>query len=79
MLNVKQAFEFQSDDKPVPVSYKWIPLRMIFDDKIDFMHKARLVARGHLTNPPTNLTLSLDTTLEYVRSEEHTSELQSRP
>ena len=26
MLNVKQAFEFQLDDKPVPVGYKWIPL-----------------------------------------------------
>ena len=58
MLNVKQAFEFQLDDKPAPVGYKWILLRMIFDVKIDFIHKAGLVAGGHLTDPPTTLTYS---------------------
>ena len=67
MLNVKQAFEFQPDDKPVPVGYKWILLRMIFDVKIDFMHKARLVARGHLTDPPTTLTYSSVVSRESVR------------
>jgi Reverse transcriptase (RNA-dependent DNA polymerase) len=36
----------------------WTPLWIIFNVKIDFMHKARLVARGHLTDPPTTLTYS---------------------
>jgi Reverse transcriptase (RNA-dependent DNA polymerase) len=67
MLNVKQAFEFQPDDKPVPVGYKWIPLQMIFNVKIDFMLKARLVARGHLTDPPTTLTYSSVVPRESVR------------
>ena len=35
MLNVKQAFEFQPDDKPVPMGYKWILLQMKFDLKIN--------------------------------------------
>ena len=31
---------------------------MIFNVKIDFTRKARLVAGGHLTDPPTTLTYS---------------------
>ena len=67
MLNVKQAFEFQLDDKLVPVGYKWIPLQMIFDVKIDFTRKARLVAGGHLTDPPTTLTYSSVVSRESLR------------
>ena len=67
MLNVKQAFEFQLDDKPVPVGYKWILLQMIFNVKINFMCKARLVARGHLTHPPTTLIYSSVVSRESVR------------
>ena len=33
-----------------PDDYKEIPLRMIFDVKMDFTRKARLVAVGHLTD-----------------------------
>ena len=67
ILNVKQAFEFQLDDKPVPAGYKWILLQMIFDVKIDFTRKAILVARGHLTDPPTTLTYSSVVSRESVR------------
>jgi hypothetical protein len=31
---------------------------MIFDLKMDFTHKARFVAGGHMTNPPTLITYS---------------------
>jgi hypothetical protein len=41
-----------------PDDYKEIPLRMIFDVKMDFPRKARLVAGGHLTDPPEALTYS---------------------
>ena len=40
---------------------------MIFNVKIDFTHKARLVAGGHLTDPPTTLTYSSVVSRESVR------------
>ena len=40
---------------------------MIFDVKIDFTRKARLVAGGHLTDPPTTLTYSSVVSRESVR------------
>ena len=67
ILNVKQAFEFQPDDKLVPVGYKWILLQMKFDLKINFTCKARLVTGGHLTGPPTTLTYSSVVSRESVR------------
>jgi hypothetical protein len=49
------------------VGYKWILLQMIFNVKIDFTCKARLVAGGHLTDPPTTLTYSSVVSRESVR------------
>ncbi len=66
MKNVLPAFEFH----PVghkPVGYKWIPLHMIFDVKMDFTRKARLVAGGHVTDPPTLMTYSSVVSRESVR------------
>ena len=40
---------------------------MIFNVKINFMRKARLVARGHLTDPPTTVTYSSVVSRESVR------------
>ena len=40
---------------------------MIFNVKIDFTRNARLVARGHLTDPPTTLTYSSVVSRECVR------------
>lgn len=40
---------------------------MIFDVKMDFTCKARFVARGHMTNPPTSLTYSSVISRESVR------------
>jgi hypothetical protein len=56
MKNVRVAFKFlEPFEKPAP-GYKKIPLRMIFNIKMDFTRKARLVAGGHLTDPPSCLT-----------------------
>jgi hypothetical protein len=50
--NVLVAFKFlEPPEKPAP-GYKKITLCMIFDIKMDFTRKARLVAGGHLTDPP---------------------------
>jgi hypothetical protein len=58
MKNVRVTFKFlEPSEKPAP-GYKKIPLRMIFDIKMDFTRKARLVAGGHLTDLPSCLTYS---------------------
>lgn len=51
MKNVECAFEFLEPDTPIPIGYRKIPLHFVFDVKMDFMRKARLVAAGHLTDP----------------------------
>ena len=50
-----------------PVGYKWILLQMILNVKIDFTRKARLVAGGHQTDPPTTLTYSSVVSRESVK------------
>ena len=40
---------------------------MIFDVKVDFTRKARFVAGGHMTNPPTSLTYSSVVSRDSVR------------
>ena len=53
------AFELKERNTQPPVGYKHIPMKMIFDIKIYFTRKARLVAEGHKTNPPISLTYSM--------------------
>jgi Reverse transcriptase (RNA-dependent DNA polymerase) len=40
---------------------------MVFDIKMDFTHKARLVAGGHVTDPPSSITYSSVVSRESVR------------
>ena len=56
MSNVMVAFKPLDLGASPSDDYKEIPLRMIFDVKMDFTRKARLVAGGHLTDPPEALT-----------------------
>jgi hypothetical protein len=42
--NVRIAFDVLEPGVEPPPGYKLIPLRMVFDIKMDFTHKARLVA-----------------------------------
>jgi hypothetical protein len=67
MKNNAIAFKFMDDDV-VPVGYKHITCHMIFDIKmIGLVRKARFVAGGHLTDPPTDSVYSSVVTRESVR------------
>jgi hypothetical protein len=63
---VRIDFEEREDGKPLP-GYQEIKLMMIFDVKMDFTRKARLVARGDLTETPPTLTYSSVVSRESVR------------
>jgi len=67
MKNVKVAFHFLQDNEQVPIGYKKIPCHIIFDVKMDFSRKARFVAGGHKTDPPTSLTYSSVVSRDSVR------------
>jgi hypothetical protein len=67
MTNVRIAFqEIPNGEKPPP-GFKYVPLMMIFDVKMDFTRKARLVARGDMTAPPSTLTYSSVVSRESIR------------
>ncbi len=66
MQNVYGAFDVRSETQ-APPGYKLIPLRIIFEIKMDFMRKARLIAGGHRTDPPAQLTYSSVVSRESVR------------
>jgi hypothetical protein len=67
LKNVQVAFKFLSDDEPTTVGYKQIPCHIIFDIKMDFTRKARFVAGGHKTDPPSSLTYSSVVSRDSVR------------
>ena len=61
------AFEILENGKPPPPGHQFVTVRMIFDLKMDFTHKAWLVAGGHLTQTPTSLTYASVPSRESVR------------
>jgi Reverse transcriptase (RNA-dependent DNA polymerase) len=74
MANVRVAFEEWQDGtyaeikaRDKLVGYQEIKCHMIFDIKMDFTRKARFVAGGHTTDPPTSLTYSSVVSRESVR------------
>ncbi len=67
MKNVSKAFKFNDDDS-IPIGYKHITCHMVFDIKmIGLVRKARLVAGGHLTAPPSDSVYSSVITRESVQ------------
>mmetsp|Transcript_18822 Transcript_18822/g.26690 ORF Transcript_18822/g.26690 Transcript_18822/m.26690 type:complete len:441 (+) Transcript_18822:2780-4102(+) len=66
MSNVRIAFDIRSEKNALP-GYQRIPHQLIFEIKMDFTRKARLVAGGHKTAPPTDLTYSSVVSRESVR------------
>jgi hypothetical protein len=57
MTDNRIAFDIQCPDvRQPPGGYQIIPLRMVFDVKMDFRRTARLVAGGHVTNAPDSIT-----------------------
>jgi hypothetical protein len=66
MRNVLMAFEYPENGKP-PIGYKKIECHMIFDVKSTLTRKARMVAGGHLTDPPKDAVFSSVVTRDSVR------------
>jgi Reverse transcriptase (RNA-dependent DNA polymerase) len=58
MKNVRVAFKILPDGTKPPPNYNHVNLMMVFDVKMDFSRKARLVARGDMTDTPPTLTYS---------------------
>ncbi|MEM7375757.1 MAG: reverse transcriptase domain-containing protein [Bacteroidota bacterium] len=67
MDKVMVAFKVLEPGEDPPSDSKLIPLRMIFAVKMDFTRKARLVAGGHMTDPPTSSTYSSVAARDSVR------------
>jgi cyanate permease len=67
MCNNSIAFEFLEHGEKAPIGYKKITPHMVFDVKMDFTCKARLVAGGHLTEVPTSLTYSSVVSRDSIR------------
>jgi hypothetical protein len=58
MKNGPPAFYILGEGAAKPVGYKGIRCYIIFDRKMDFMQKARLVAGEYTTDPPSALAYS---------------------
>ena len=69
MSKVRVAFEVYEDDPSKLIGYEQIKMHMVFDIKLgeNFRRKARLVADGHLTNPPSSVTYSSVVSRDSVR------------
>jgi len=55
------------DGETAPVGSTHIDIHMVFDIKMDFTRKARLVAGGHQTEPPASITYSSVVARDSVR------------
>jgi hypothetical protein len=64
---VEVAFKFNSIGEKPPPGYKKITCHIIFDVKFDLTRKARYVAGGHLTDPPTHMTFATVVSRDSVR------------
>ena len=61
MNNARPAFEvFKGKEDDIPKDYQFMWCHVIFDKKFreNFLHKARLLAGGHMTDTPNTLTYS---------------------
>jgi len=67
MTNVKIAFRFLDENLPPPVGHTRINCHIIFDVKMDLTRKARFVAGGHMTDPPTSMTYASVVSRDSVR------------
>ncbi|GAX10696.1 hypothetical protein FisN_14Lu214 [Fistulifera solaris] len=67
MRAVAKAFQILDEDAPNPAGFTKIAVHMVFDIKPDFTQKARLVAGGHMTDPPSSITYASVVSRERVR------------
>jgi hypothetical protein len=66
-INDYETFRVLEDDEPMPPGYKRIPCHCIYDVKFDGRRKCRLVAGGHMTDPPKEDIYSGVVSMEAVR------------
>ena len=57
MKNILVAFQLLARGEQPPVGFKKITCHLIFDVKMDLTSKARYVAGGHLTDPPSSIPM----------------------
>ena len=69
MRNVAVAFKLKDDDERIGNNYKSVGFHMVFNIKMDFTRKARLVADGHKVPDPAVSTYSGVVSRESVRIE----------
>ena len=67
MKAVSKAFEFLDEGPPNPLGHTEILCHMVFDVKPDFTRKARFVAGGHMTDPPSSITYASVVSQERVQ------------
>ena len=67
MKNSRMAFHFLGKDDKPPVGFKEITCHLVFDVKMDLTRKARYVAGGHLTDPPSSMTYASVISRDSVR------------
>jgi len=67
MKHVMCAFHILDEGAPEPKMSKRIPCHLIFDIKMDFTLKARFVAGGHVTDPPSSITFASVVSSDSVR------------
>ena len=67
ITNSRIAFQILEADEQPPVGYTEITCHLIFDVKMDLTRKARYVAGGHLTDPPSSLTYASVVSREMFR------------
>jgi hypothetical protein len=65
--NVFPAFDFLDDDASIPPGYSFVDTYFIFDIKMDLTRKARLVARGSMTEPTKDETFASVVSRDTVR------------
>ena len=67
MGNSRIAFEVLEEGVRPPVGYTGIACHLIFDVKMDLTRKARYIAGGHFTDPPSSMTYASVVGREIVR------------
>ncbi len=67
LSNVDIAFDWKEVGEKPPPGYQKIPYHFVFDIKMDFTRKARLVAGGHVTDVPSVMTYSSVVSRDSVR------------
>ena len=67
MATISPVIDILDENASAPVGYQCIPCHMVFDVKMDFTRKARFVAGGHVTEPPSSITYASVVSRESVR------------